>query len=232
MAALLAKSGFTSAEDIIEGPQGFFEVLKGKVNNEIIDLLGLGWDVQNLSQKYHASCHATHSPLEAAMVLVKENRIGLSDIKNIRVHSSNIAINIAGKPEPGTGLEGKFSIRYCVANAIMRGQTGMQAFTDEKVQDPALRELMGKITVINDPEMKALEAVVEIETSDGKTFRAFSDIFQQIPPLSVKRERVRSKIMDLCEPAMGKEKVEQIAEAFGNLAEADNMRIFVEKYLS
>ncbi|MCK7509436.1 MAG: MmgE/PrpD family protein [Desulfobacterales bacterium] len=63
----------------------------------------------------------------------------------------------AGKTEPATGLEGKFSISYCVANALLRGVTGMQAFTDEKVNDPAVRAIMKKIKVINDPEIKALE---------------------------------------------------------------------------
>ncbi|MEZ4602929.1 MAG: MmgE/PrpD family protein [Desulfobacterales bacterium] len=41
MAALLAKNDFTSAEDILEGPQGFFEVLKGSVNEDVLALLGL-----------------------------------------------------------------------------------------------------------------------------------------------------------------------------------------------
>ena len=83
MAALLAQNDFTSAEDILEGPQGFFAVLKGNVNEDVLALLGLGWDVVNISQKYHASCHATHSPLEAAVETVRSNNIALSQIKQI-----------------------------------------------------------------------------------------------------------------------------------------------------
>jgi len=230
--ALLAQSGFTCAEDIIEGPQGFFEVLKGKVNKDIISILGTGWDIQNLSQKYHASCHATHSPIEAAKRVVKEHGIGLTTIKHINVHSSDIALNIAGKSDPETGLEGKFSIRYCVANAILRGQTGMQAFTDEKVGDPSIRAFMGKVHVIHDPEMKALEAIVEVQTTDGKIFKIFSDILQQIPPLSEKRDRVRNKFMDLCGPVLGEEKARRLDEAVCSLYEADNVRLIVEEFLS
>ena len=205
MAALLAEKDFTSAEDILEGPQGFFEALKGKVNEDIVAMLGLGWDVQNLSQKYHASCHATHSPLEAALAVIKSENITLDDIKTITVHASTLSLQAAGKTEPATGLEGKFSISYCVANALLRGVTGMQAFTDEKVNDPVVREIMKKIKVINDPEIKALESLVEVETEDGKSFKSFSDILQQIPPLEVKKERVASKFLDLCGPVLGKE---------------------------
>jgi 2-methylcitrate dehydratase PrpD len=206
MAALLAEQGFTSAEDILEGPQGFFEALKGKVNEDIVAMMGLGWDVQNLSQKYHASCHATHSPLEAALEVIKAEDIRLDDIKAIIVHASTLSLQAAGKTEPVSGLEGKFSISYCVANAILRGETGMRAFTDELVNDASVQALMKKITVINDPEMKALESLVEVETHQGGSFHAFSDILQQIPSLEVKKERVASKFLDLCGPVLGKKK--------------------------
>ncbi|VVB88957.1 MmgE/PrpD family protein [uncultured archaeon] len=206
LAALLAEKGFTSAEDILEGPQGFFEALKGKVNDDIVNMLGIGWDVQNLNQKYHASCHATHSPLEAALSIVKTENINLDDIKSMTIHASTLSLQAAGKTEPATGLEGKFSIPYCVANALLREETGMQAFTDEKVNDPAVRTIMKKINIINDPEIKALEAIVELETAAGKSFKAFSDILQKIPPLETKKERVASKFIDLCSPVLGKRK--------------------------
>jgi 2-methylcitrate dehydratase PrpD len=54
-AALLAKDGFTSAEDILEGPDGFFQLLQGTVNKEAIGLLGKTWDIEDLAPKYHAS---------------------------------------------------------------------------------------------------------------------------------------------------------------------------------
>jgi len=54
-AALLAGEGFTSAEDILEGPAGFFELLKGKAKEEVVGLLGKDWNIDRLAQKYHAS---------------------------------------------------------------------------------------------------------------------------------------------------------------------------------
>ncbi len=224
MASLLAEKDFTSAEDILEGPQGFFEALKGKVNEDIVGLLGLGWDVVNLSQKYHASCHATHSPMEASLEVIKDEKVDLDAIRSITVHASTLSLQAAGKTEPATGLEGKFSIPYCVANALLRGETGMQAFTDEKVNDPAVRSIMKKITVLNDPEIKALESLVEIELDDGKVFKSFSDILQQIPPLDVKKARVKSKFLDLCDPVLGKVKSRSIMEKIETLETLSDMR--------
>ncbi|MGM0404235.1 MAG: MmgE/PrpD family protein, partial [Thermodesulfobacteriota bacterium] len=42
MAALLAQKDFSGPADILEGPQGFFELFKGGLNEEVLALLGLG----------------------------------------------------------------------------------------------------------------------------------------------------------------------------------------------
>jgi len=228
MAALLAEQGFTSAEDILEGPLGFFHVFKGKPNKEKIALLGTDWDVRNLAQKYHASCHATHSPLEAVLAVVKNENIPVNEIKSIRVYSSKLAMDAAGKMTPSTGLEGKFSISYCVANALLRGVTGNRAFTDTKVNDPIIKEFMKKIAVSLDPEIKALESRVEVETNSGKNYNGFSDVLQQIPPLEMKKERIRDKFLDMSEPVMGKERSKKVVEDVNVLEKIRNMKPFAE----
>ncbi len=228
MSALLAEQGFTSADDVLEGPHGFFQVLRGNGNEEPAAKLGKEWGVEGLSQKYHASCHATHSPLEATLAIVEKEKVSLDEIAAIRVQSSQLALDAAGKKEAFTGLEGKFCIPYCVANALVRGQTGTQAFTDEKVRDPEVRALMEKITVVLDPEMKTLESRVEMRTRGGKVHTAFSDVLQQIPVLETKRERVKSKYFDLCGPVIGAEKTRALAEQILGLEKLENLKPFAE----
>ncbi len=228
MAALLAQNGFTSAEDILEGPQGFFEVLKGKVNPDVMALLGLGWDVKNISQKYHASCHATHSPIEAALSLVQQEGISLDAISSISVRSSKLAMDAAGKTSPSTGLEGKFSIPFCVANALVTGITGNQAFTDKNVKNPKIKEIMDRVTVVLDSQKTALEAHVEIKTTDGRAYEAFSDILQAIPSIEIKKDRVYSKFVDLCRPVMNEEKIARAAKEIEKLENTKGMKGFVE----
>jgi 2-methylcitrate dehydratase PrpD len=115
-----------------------------------------------------------------------------------------------------------------VANALLRGETGTQSFTDEKVNDPDIRGMMQKITVVLDPAKTALEASVEIATTDGKRYSGFSDILQQIPPLANKKDRVRKKFFDLCGTVFNEKKVEQTAEKIYNLEKIENMKDFIE----
>ena len=99
----LAQQGFTSAEDVLEGPHGFFQVLHGKGNEEPAARLGKEWGVEDLSQRYHASCHATHSPLEATLTIVEKEKVSLEEIERIHVQSSQLALDAAGKEERRPG---------------------------------------------------------------------------------------------------------------------------------
>jgi len=223
MASLLAAGGFDSAEDILEGPGGFFQTMKGAVREEVLETLGKTWAIENLAQKYHASCHATHSPIEAAWAVFEKEDLSLGDVKAITVHSSRTGLSAAFRVEAHTGLEGKFSIPYCVANALLRGTTGLQAFSDEKVNDPEVQALMKKITTVEDPKVLALDARVEVQTNAGRTFEAYVDIFKNIPDLATKKQKIAAKFTDLCQPVAGEKKTRKILEAVTHLEEIDSL---------
>ncbi|MBU2547552.1 MAG: MmgE/PrpD family protein [Proteobacteria bacterium] len=226
--ALLAGDGFTCAEDILEGQHGFFDLLKGAVDEEAVASLGRTWNADQLAQKYHASCHATHSPIEAALDVIAGEGLAPGQVRAITVYASQMAIDIAGRTEPKTGLEGKFSYAYCVANAIIRGNTGMQAFTDGMVREPEIVDFMKKIRVLPDPGIIGLEARVRVETEDGRAIEGFSDVLNQIPELEKKRGKVQGKFMDLCEPVLGKEKTSALGAAFLDLENQAGMKSLIE----
>lgn len=217
ISALLANNNFTSAEDILEGPGGFFQAMKGAVNEEVLKTLGQTWMIENLAQKYHASCHATHSPIEATLKIFQQEKLKIADIKSIKVFSSPTALSAAFRIEANTGLEGKFSIPYCVANALLRGNTGLQAFTDEKVKDPEIKKLMAKISVIQDTTITALDAKVELETQPGPVYSSYSDIFKEIPELDIKREKIKAKFSDLSAPVLGSQKTDELFKKVSDL---------------
>ncbi|MFH1488398.1 MAG: hypothetical protein ABII06_05800, partial [Pseudomonadota bacterium] len=225
---LLAGEGFTCVDDILEGHDGFFKALKGAVNEEAVASLGRSWEAENLAQKYHASCHATHSPIEAVLGIAGREKLAVSDIKSITLNASEGAIAIAGKLEPGTGLEGKFSIPYCVANALVTGNTTVPAFTDERVNKSEVRELMKKISLVLDPGMTGLESRVEVETTTGHAFEGFSDVMNEIPGLEEKRGKVKIKFMDLCSPILGEERSRTLMDKILSLEEEKNLNTLIE----
>lgn len=228
LAALLASDGFTSAEDILEGPHGFFQVLRGQVNNEVLENLGKSWDIENLAQKYHASCHATHSPIEAVLNIVQKEALAPENISSITIHVSQLALDAAGNLQPKTGLEGKFSIPYCVANAILRGNTGMQAFMDANINDPQVQAFMKKITVTLEDSFTMLEARVKLKTASGEEYTESHDILENIPGLEAKKKKIKNKFQDLCAPLLGETRAKELIDEILALEKTENMRSLVD----
>lgn len=231
-AAIMAKDDFTCAENLLEGPDGYFQVYKGQIKEKELNTLGKTWDLENLAQKYHASCHFTHSAIESFMAIVNEERLSHYDIQSLKIYSSQLALNAAGNTEPKTALEGKFSIPYCVANALLRGDTGLQSFTDEKVNDPNMKIFMKKISLFSDDSLEPMEARVEIETSTGKIYSRSSNIFREIPELEEKKVRTKIKFQNICNPILGNKKTASLTEAVMSLEQVDNMKDFVSVNLS
>jgi len=226
-AAILAKDNFTCTENLLEGPDGYFQVYKGQINEKELSTLGKTWGFENLAQKYHASCHCTHSAIESFLSIADEENLSQHDIKSVKIYSNQLALNIAGKTEPKTALEGKFSVPYCVANALLRDDTGLQAFTDEKVNDPEIKDFMKKISLSLDEGLEPMEARVEIETNRGKIYSRSSNVFREIPKLEEKRSRIKSKFSNMCGPVLGDKKTESLIEVVLSLEQVDNMEDFV-----
>ena len=58
---------------------------------------------------------------------------------------------LAAKQRPPNGYAGKFSTPYCIAAGFVRGNVGLDAFTDEAVQEPACSRSPPKVRYRIDP---------------------------------------------------------------------------------
>lgn len=170
------------------------------------------------------------------MAIVSKEGLKPQDIKSIRIYLSEMAFGIScdstscGKmQDPRTGLEGKFSQQYCVANALLRGDTGLRAFTDEKVNDPQIREFMKRISVRFDEKSTKLETRVEIEVNSGAIYTKTWDVMKKIPEIRSKKAKVEDKFINLCSSVLGKSKTKYLMEIILSLEKLDNMKEFTEQ---
>ena len=174
LAALLAEKSFTCSDDILAGETGFCEVLSPEANPEMItEDFGKKYAIREVIFKRHASCFETHPAIDAVMALRGE--VDPRDVAEIRVSTNPIALEIAGKPKPKTGLEGKFSIAFCAALALTDGETGEASFTDEMVARPLLVELTEKVKLEGNDDHGFTQAEVVLRTNDGRELRSVAD---------------------------------------------------------
>lgn len=151
-AALLAREGFSSCDNILEGHGGLFSTLAPGPSTEIARLeeaLGapLELTASGLSMKQYPCCAASHPVLDLVLSLRKEWGDRLHQLRRIvcRVHPQVPRIMIHDIPE--TPLEGKFSLRYCVATAMIDGSVTLESFSPGAIRRQSLEQWWASIVV-------------------------------------------------------------------------------------
>jgi 2-methylcitrate dehydratase PrpD len=156
LAALLAREGWTASERALEGPQGFVNVLGvGPPALDALARLGSPWKITTtgVAVKPYPSCACTHSIIDSALELRHAHAIAPEAVDEVVIGVNERVPGILIHSEPRTGLEAKFSAEFCAAAALAEPHVGIETFSDEKVQDPALRGLMKRVRVVVDPDI-------------------------------------------------------------------------------
>jgi 2-methylcitrate dehydratase PrpD len=151
-AARLAAAGFTADDQALEGPLGFFEVFGAGAT---VAGLGSPWELEDpgLALKRYPCCYATHRALDAVLQLRDSNPELALPVSAVVVEVPAGALAPLRPGLPSSGLEGKFSMAYLVAVALLLGSVPLNAFTDEAVADPGVRALAGRVEVREDPAL-------------------------------------------------------------------------------
>jgi 2-methylcitrate dehydratase PrpD len=176
-AALLAESGFEADGDILESRFGFINVFDGREDvdlEEVTGDLGTSYDIVSpgINIKKYPCCYNTHSAIDGLLKLVENSGLAPHDVKNIRCGVNELSPGILIHPDPKTGLEAKFSLPYCLAVALSKGNVGIADFGDERIRDESIREHMKKVEMYVHSDLKGQDtlpsAVIEVETRAGE----------------------------------------------------------------
>jgi len=185
LAALLAEEGMTANIEALEAPQGFFSVYNGPQTffpERILDTWAQPLDViePGIAFKRHPCCASTHPAVDAMLKLRQEHRLRPADVAHVRSWTHPRRLSHTNRPDPRTGLDGKFSVQYVIARALMHGIVSLDHFTDVAVQDLAVRELMDRIEAEPHPKSvwessEHFFAEVTVTTRSGEILKAYID---------------------------------------------------------
>lgn len=176
LAARLANQGFTASSEALSHRFGFTNVFNATGGIDATQLTTWGAQLEILAEsgiglKLYPACAATHPAIEAATKLRAQLRDPAKDIARVRVGACELATDPLIYREPRTPLEGKFSMHYCVASALIDGYVRLSTFTDQAVQRPEVRDLVARTEMVVDDrvrEDKDFAAIVTVETVDGR----------------------------------------------------------------
>jgi 2-methylcitrate dehydratase PrpD len=170
LAASLAKRGFTGDPDILEAPRGFVFVFGQQQADikRITENLGKSLSIAETKLLIKAwPCGFGNQPSMTALFrLIEQYDIRPEQVSAVEVvKASNREAGGLFRHNPQRGEEGKFSMEYNLATALVDRKVDLESYTDEKLARPMIQELIKKVTVIQDPELAALPLRLQGDTS-------------------------------------------------------------------
>jgi 2-methylcitrate dehydratase PrpD len=230
LSGFLARDGFTSATEPIEGHRGFLHLFSPDPSPErAIEGLGDVWYLPRDGFKPYACGSLTHPPAQALLELRSEHGLTAADVASIDAYVHDYVKTTTGLAEPRTGLEGKFSIYHVLAVALADGAAFLDQFSDERVADPELARLRERVHVYTDPTQNKDAARVVVSLCDGRTLERRVAHNLGTPDNPMSDQQLEDKFTALAAPVLGHGRTEQLAETCWKLLELDDIRALFEQ---
>ena len=170
LAGLLARRGFTSTREILEGRRGFAAVLSTASDmTQITDALGERWELPNNGLKPYSCGVVSHPLIDAMIVLRNTHGVAADDVESVSARVHPLVLELMDRPNPRVGLEGKFSHQHSMAVGLIDGGAFPAQYTDERVLDSAVAALRDKIRATVDTSVAEDAAEVTVTLRDGRS---------------------------------------------------------------
>src|ERR1700749_4085458 len=157
-AALFARSGFVGPRTVFEGVHGLFNGFAHTTKGDYAALtgdFGERWVIDTLAFKPYP-CGTMAQPYIDCARRLGARGIKPEDVAEIVCEVGEGTVHrlwepLADKQRPSNGYAAKFSTPYCIAAGLVRGNVGLDAFTDEAVRDAAVVAAAAKVRYQIDP---------------------------------------------------------------------------------
>ena len=247
VAALLAKNGFTGTEEIFEGKEGFMDCFFGwdpkrkKINpvkihgresindlswdlNKLIGNLGKSYKIQECSMKAFPTEALTHTHISAVLKAVTKNDVRYDEIELVTITTIARACDILFDPQkykPESRETADHSLPYCIAAAIVDRKITAQTFSDEKLNDPKIWQVINRIRGEASLEFEKMfpdkqPSKVVIKTKDGKEFSEYLEYPKGHPKEPMTMYDLENKFNSLSEGLLNKKRQLEIKNLIFN----------------
>ena len=143
----------------------------------------------------------THPAIDAAIAL--RRKLGGAAIASVECRVNVLAPKVAGHARPATGLEGKFSVAYCVAAGLIDGRATPDRFTYAEVHRERVEALLGRIRVVPDASIGETAAEVTVTLEDGRRISERIETALGHPGNPISDAALGDKFLALAAPVLG-----------------------------
>lgn len=229
VAGILAKRGFTADRNILDSPLSFYEVLGGGQPKRKVIKMNQGTRTNSefhivspgIAFKPYPCCAYSHWAIDAILDLKREAAINPHNVIQIECQTSSRLPEILIHSQPKTALEGKFSLEFCVAIALTDSEVSLKQFTDEKVKDPTVQELMKKVKYVCPPATQAgfidMAGKVVVRLQNGEVCSRKVDIAKGNSRNPLSMEELNNKYRDCVRSSLSPEDTDKSLDLISRL---------------
>jgi len=177
VAANLAQCGFDGHVDVFDGADGFFAAFggDGASTAKAAQLLGSPFifEEYGLGMKSYPCVNTCQRPIAGMAELRGRHGLTPDNVESILVLIPPGSDRPLKYSRPKTGLEGKFSMEYAVAAALVDPRVGLASFTDAAVARPEIQALLPKVSMKAEPRCSSEDPLADVR---GPGTRGFMEV--------------------------------------------------------
>jgi 2-methylcitrate dehydratase PrpD len=239
-AAQLARLGWTADANILEAPYGFCQLYAGANQyhlDDIVKRLGNPFELlaTGVAIKQYPCCAFTHRGLDGTLALVQQHQLSADDVVAVECQVGRPTMEVLMHTRPQTGLEGKFSMQYCLTAALLDKRIGLLSFSDEKVQRPVAQQFFERVTMRLHPEAQhhgtsgeELPVMVTVTRRDGRTLSTPIQHPKGHPANPLTAIALQDKFEDCAYGVLERPDIRQVIELVQGLEQVDDIGMLMD----
>ncbi len=238
-AALMAQKGYSGTEAVFEGKEGLMDVFGPAWDMDAL-LGGLGekYKILECSMKAFPTEALTHTHITATLKSVVNNNISYDNIESVTITTIARACDILFDPHkyrPESRETADHSLPYCIAAALVDHKITTQSFSDEKLKDPRIWEVIDRIKGEASVEFEKMfpakqPSKVVVKTKDGREFSEYLEYPKGDPREPMTMEDLDNKFNALAASLLdeaGQKRVKDSIFGCENLSARDFMKSLI-----
>jgi 2-methylcitrate dehydratase PrpD len=210
LAASLIRSGWSGVQDVLSGPDNFFEAFAPRESGVIkadpsvlVDKLGERYEITRTNIKKWTVGSPIQAPLDALAGFFAQRSFSADDVKTAVVRvATDEANTVSNRDIPDICME------HMIAVMLLDKTVSFRSVHDKaRMKDPAVLRQRAKVQVLADPRIDARrprrEAIVELTLNDGTELTQWVKDVRGTADNPMTRDEVVDKARDLIAPVLG-----------------------------
>ena len=136
--------------------------------------------------------------------LIRAHNIKAADVEQVDLGANHAMTTSLLHHRPTTGLQGKFSMEYCLSILLLEGKAGLIEYQDAVVQRPAVQDMVKRINFYIDPDaeragLDKMTSILKIHLKDGRVIAGRAEFAKGSPANPMSYEEVADKFRGCAE---------------------------------